>query len=101
MSERKLGHAAHADEMLESMIETGREKIRNAHRYGYYGVGMASPLPFELDCKPVNTAEGLLLTALGMKGLGREQEAEEAVKQLEKLDPYNFKLCFIRKLGIL
>ena len=83
------------------MIEAGKAKIAHADEYGYFGVGMASPLPYELDPAPGNTADGLLLTALGALGLDDEKECRENIARLEKADPYNGKLAFLRQMRVL
>lgn len=101
MSERKLGNEERAAQLLKDMIAAGESLRENAHRYGYFGVGMASPLPFELDVKPINLAEANLLLALGRKGLGDEEGSGQALEALIKLDPWNIKLCFLRRLEVL
>ena len=101
LSLKKLGETEKADQLLRNMIATGESLKETAHRYGYFGVGMASPLPFELDVKPIHLAEAYLLMALGCKSLGDEQGSRKALKELEALDPWNVKLCFLRRLGIL
>ena len=83
------------------MVEAGTEQKKNAHLYGYFGVGMPSPLPFELDVKPLHLAEANLLLALGYKGLGKEAESQVALQALKEIDPWNLKLCFLEKLGVL
>lgn len=101
LSLKKLGETEKADMLLRDMIATGESLRETAHRYGYFGVGMASPLPFELDVKPIHLAEAYLLMALGCKGLGDDQGSRKALEELEALDPWNVKLCFLRRLGIL
>ena len=101
LSLKKLGETEKADQLMRDMIATGESLKETAHRYGYFGVGMASPLLFELDVKPIHLAEAYLLMALGCKGLGDNQGSRKALKELEALDPWNVKLCFLRRLGIL
>lgn len=97
----KLGEKEKAKKKYESMVTAGDKLRQNAHCYGYFGVGMPSPLPFELDVKPLNLAEANLLLALGYKGLGDERSSQEILAELKDLDPWNHKLCFLNKLEIL
>lgn len=101
LSEEKLGNTGRAREMYAQMVAAGEAKLAAAHRYGYFGVGMPAPLPFELDVEPINRAEGNLIIALGKKGLGDEAGSLSATSALTAIDPHNFKLCFLKKLGIL
>lgn len=101
LSLQKLGEHEKAEAIFHDMVKAGISLSNNAHRYGYFGVGMPSPLPFELDVKPLNLAEANLLLALGNKGLGNETSCRSALKALKELDPWNLKLCFLEKLGVL
>ena len=101
LSLQKLGEPDKAKAIFRSMVEAGTEQKKNAHLYGYFGVGMPSPLPFELDVKPLHLAEANLLLALGYKGLGKEAESQVALQALKEIDPWNLKLCFLEKLGVL
>lgn len=101
LSCRKLGQAARAEGMLRAMVEAGEAKLRDAHKYGYFGVGMASPLPFELDVTPLNQAEGYLLLALGHAGLGDQAASRAAAAHLEAVDPWHERLAYLRRLGVL
>ena len=101
LSLQKLGEPDKAKAIFRSMVEAGTEQKKNAHLYGYFGVGMPSPLPFELDVKPLHLAEANLLLALGHKGLGKEAESQVALQALKEIDPWNLKLCFLEKLGVL
>ena len=42
-----------------------------------------------------------LLLALGYKGLGKEAESQVALQAPKDIDPWNLKLCFLEKLGVL
>ena len=101
LAERKLGHLQKADAMLRAMIDAGRQKCDHADEYGYFGVGMSAPLPFELDPAPRNRAEGALLQALGYAGLGERDASRAAVGELAGIDPWNPQLSFLRKLAVL
>ncbi len=97
----RLNDAQKAEKVFQAMMDTAAQKEKTAHLYGYFGVGMAAPLPFELDVRRLNLADAFLLKALGAKGLKEEAASLEAVKALEALDPYNAKLGFFKKLDIL
>ena len=101
LAAEKLGDGERAKRMLLSMRAAGKEKIAHADEYGYFGVGMASPMPYELDVAPGNTAEGLLLEALGAHGLGDENACREAVARLRELDPRNGKLNFYERMKVI
>lgn len=62
------------------------------------GVGMAVPLPFELDIKRANQIDAYILLSLGRAGL-RQPYAQE-LQALRALDPYNAKLSFFERLGL-
>ena len=46
-------------------------------------------------------AAAYLLMALGKRDLGDAIAADEALAKLRVIDPYNSRLCFLTKLGIL
>ena len=101
LSLQAMGQRERADAMFQKMIDAGEQLKNHAHRYGYFGVGMATPLPFELDVAPSNLAEANLLIALGRKGLGDAVGSRQAVDALTSLDPWNVRLNFFRQLGII
>lgn len=96
----KLNEPAKAASIFAEMLRTGEEKLRNADLPGYYGVGMAAPLPYELDIRRMNAIDAHLLIALGAKGLGDAPRSEEALAALRELDPTNSKLDFLGKLDV-
>ncbi len=97
----RLGEKRKAQAVFQEMLGTTEQRMLAADVHGYFGVGMAAPLPFEQDIARLNTAEALLLRALATKGLGDIAASKEAQNALESLDPTNMKMCFLRKLGIL
>ena len=101
LSLQALGQQDQANDLFRKMIDTGNRLKATARHYGYFGVGMPTPLPFELDVAPLNLAEAHLLIALGQKGIGNDTASQEAVDALTAVDPWNCKLCFFRQLGIL
>ena len=101
LSHAWLGNVKKANGMFESMLKTADTMEKNAHIHGYFGVGMAFPLPFELNIRKNNLATAYLLRALGAKGLKNNAESELAVTALREIDPYNTVLDHFTKLNIL
>ena len=101
LAEKKLGRPERAEAILREMVEAGDRQLEKAHLPGYFGVGMAAPLPYEQDIVRQNSINAYLLRALGCKGLGDEEACRACVEKLEALDPTNFKLSFLRTLGVL
>ena len=101
LAEKKLGQPEKAEAILREMIMTGDRQLERAHIPGYFGVGMSAPLPYEQDIVRQNSINAFLLKALGSKGLGDEEESRICEEKLEELDPTNFKLSFLRTLGVL
>ena len=97
----KLGRGQEAKDLFESMRAFAQDKLDNADLYGYFGVGMPSPLPFELNIQRQNTIPALLIRALAEDGLGMQAEKAETLAQLRALDPYGTPLAFFQMLGIL
>ena len=83
------------------MLRDAQERLANRERYGYFGVGMPSPLPFESDIERRNSIPALLIKALAEKGLGRDADSARTVDALLALDPEGQPFAFFRTLGIL
>ena len=98
---RKLGRMDEAKALFESMLQSAEERLQNADLYGYFGVGMPSPLPFELNIVRQNTIPALLIKTLAEDGLGREGDKAETLRRLTAMDPYGTPLAFFKMLGIL
>mgnify|MGYP003289690420 CR=1 FL=1 len=88
----KLGDETEAKAVLDEMIAVADNKLANRDMRTYYGVGSPSPMPFEYDIIKQNTCEGSMLKAFALLGYGKLDEAEETVKAVRELDPYNFDL---------
>ncbi|MBO4378207.1 MAG: DUF5107 domain-containing protein [Clostridia bacterium] len=101
LAHAELGHDRAAQALFEEMLKTAKSLKEHAGEYGYFGVGMPAPLPYELDGTRGHLAQAALLTALACKGLGKEKESILSVQELEKADPWNEKLSYFRQLGIL
>ena len=101
LSYEKLGSRDAALTLYEEMLHKAADIKAHAGEYGYFGVGMPSPLPYELDNTRSQLAQAALLTALARKGQGRDSECRDAVQELEVVDPWNEKLSYFRQLSIL
>ena len=88
----KLGDETEAKAVLDEMISVAENKLANRDMRTYYGVGSPSPMPFEYNIIKQNTCEGSMLKAFALLGYGKLAEAEETVKVVRELDPYNFDL---------
>jgi len=89
---RKLGKDNEACKVFFKIIEEGDRLIKNCDKYGYFGVGLPIPQPFEGDIRKLNTVAGALLKGIGYRGLGNDVEEKKAFGIVRELDPYNFKL---------
>ena len=98
LAEVRLGREEDARRTFRSMVEEGEKRQASSHRWGYFGVGMAAPLPSELDIKRMNLIDAHLLMLLGKAGLGQDYQSD--LDALKVYDPYNSKLDFFQKLGL-
>ena len=96
-----LMEADEAKAEYERMLAEAEHRLENKDLYGYFGVGMPSPLPFELNIVRQNTIPALLIKALAEKGLGREEESRKTLEALKALDVYGTPLRFFEMLNIL
>jgi len=101
LAHRALGRNDRAEAVLHTMLDTAEQKLANADLYGYFGVGMPAPLPFELNIVRQNTIPALLLKTLACDGLGDIDARDETLCQLKALDPHGTPLAFFQMLGIL
>ena len=97
----KLGRPQEARALYEAMLSNAENRLKNADLHGYFGVGMPSPLPFELNILRQNSIPALLVKALALKGLDRMDESRSALAELLELDPHGTPLAFFRALEIL
>ena len=97
----QLGRAGEAEALYSKMLSHAENRLENSDLHGYFGVGMPSPLPFELNIVKQNSIPALLIKALALKGLKRDQESAAAVQALEEIITDSMPLCFFKTLGIL
>lgn len=93
----KLGDKKKANELYEKLLYAGEEKLINCDLYGYFGVGMEAPLPFESDIRRKNKIAGYTYKMLGEFGLQNEKSYIKYMESLERIDPYNVFLNFFNK----
>ena len=101
LSHEKLGDRDKAFALYREMLQKAQDLKEHAGEYGYFGVGMAAPMPYESDNTRSQLAQAALLTALAQKGLGCDAESGAAIRALESVDPWNIKLSYFRQLNIL
>ena len=101
LCEVKVGHRKKAEEFDPRILEAGQEYADHSERYGYFGVGMETPLPFESDIRRNNLSKAYFLRMLAYKGLKREAESMREKILLKKLEPNHPILNFMEKLGII
>lgn len=87
--------------MYEKLLDKGEDLAQNPDRYGYFGVGMEAPLPFESDIIRKNRTQACLYRMLGYFGLNRMAEAEQQKQQLLELEPDYPLAVFLEQLEIL
>ena len=97
----KLGRQQEAQALYRAMRADAESRLANRKRYGYFGVGMPSPLPFEGDVERQNSIPALLVRALAEKGLREEAACAQTVAELLASDPEGQPFTFFRALGIL
>ena len=101
LCQRELGDYNRADAVLRGMCSQAEDLLENEDLRGYFGVGSPCPPPYEQDVVRWHRVDAYLLMALGKRYLGDAIAADEALAKLRVIDPYNSRLCFLTKLGIL
>ncbi len=89
---KKLGKTAEAAAVLDEMLAVAENFTVNKDLRSYYGVGSPSPMPFEYDIEKKNLTDGSILKAFALLGYDKKDEAEAAVAQARRLDPYDFRI---------
>ena len=95
---RKLSKFTEANSVLDEMLESAENTIKNCDMRTYYGVGSPSPMPFELDIKKMNLTNGYILKAYALLGLGKFNEAEKFIDMAKELDLYDFRVFAFSKI---
>ncbi|MBO7520255.1 MAG: DUF5107 domain-containing protein, partial [Clostridia bacterium] len=89
---KKLGDDAEAEKVLGEMLAVADNFIVNKDLRTYYGVGSPSPMPFEYDIEKNNLTDGYILKAFALLGFGKKDEANKAIDEARKLNPYDFRI---------
>lgn len=89
---RKLMRFSQAQQVLQEMLESGADLLKNKDLRSYYGVGSPTPMPFEYDIVKVNSVNGHILRGFALLGLGRKDEAEEEIAQAAAWSPNDFRI---------
>ena len=89
---KKLGNEVEANVVLDEMLSVAENFIVNKDLRTYYGVGSPSPMPFEYDIEKNNLTDGYILKAFALLGLDKKAEAETAIEEARKLNPYDFRI---------
>lgn len=89
---QQLSRYSEARMVLEEMLGKGQDMLDNLDRYAYFGVGSATPTPFDYDIKKVNAIEGGILKAYALLGFGRLEEAETELERVRFYNRYDFRL---------
>ncbi len=101
LCQEKLGHKEDAERQYRRLLELGQDYAANPDRYGYFGVGMESPLPFETDIRKNNMIKAHLFRMLAYKGLKEEAACDGERIGLEELEPDNPLLLILKKLEVI
>lgn len=96
----KMGNSAGAKELYQRLLTAGEEYESNPARYGYFGVGMEAPLPFESDIVRNNLTKAYLYRLLALRGLHREEAAKEEKRKLKELEPDQPLVMFLERLKL-
>ena len=83
---RKLGDEEQASERFRKLEDYGKRHIEDEVKIDYFAVSLPDLLIFEEDLKERNRKHCLFMMSLGLKGLGRTDEAEKYAQQLLAMD---------------
>ena len=83
---RKLGDEEQAVQRFCKLVDYGKEHIGDEIKIDYFAVSLPDLLIFEEDLKERNRKHCLFMMSLGLKGLGRTDEAEKCAQQLLAMD---------------
>ena len=95
---KKLGDIEEANKVLEEMLKAAENFIVNKDLRTYYGVGSPSPMPFEYNIEKNNLTDGYVLKAYALLGYGKFEEANKAIDEARKLNPYDFRIFAFDKI---
>ena len=83
---RMLGEEEQAVRRFQKLVDYGREHIRDDVKIDYFAVSLPDLLIFEENLNERNRKHCLFMMSLGLKGLGRIDEAEKCAEELLAMD---------------
>ena len=83
---RKLGDEEQAVQRFCKLVDYGKEHIGDEIKIDYFAVSLPDLLIFEENLNERNRKHCLFMMSLGLKGLGRTDEAEKCAQQLLAMD---------------
>ena len=95
---KKLGNETEANKVLDEMLSVAENFIVNKDLRTYYGVGSPSPMPFEYDIEKNNLTDGYILKAFALLGYDKKSEANDAIEEARKLNPYDFRIFAFERI---
>ncbi len=93
---RELGDEEKAKSMLNTLVDYGRDHINDTMKIDYFAVSLPDFLIFEADLNIKNYVNCCYLAALGLIGLGRENEAEEFIENAHIKDKSHMGILKLR-----
>jgi hypothetical protein len=81
-----LGEEEQAVRRFQKLVDYGREHIRDDVKIDYFAVSLPDLLIFEENLNERNRKHCLFMMSLGLKGLGRSDEAEKCAEELLAMD---------------
>lgn len=88
----ELERKEEATAVLDEMIATAENMLKNCDLRGYYGVGSPTPMPFENDIEKQNKLDGNVLLAFAKLGAGDKRAAARYIKAAKTISPYDFRI---------
>ena len=83
---RALGDEEQAVERFRKLEDYGKKHIGDVIKIDYFAVSLPDLLIFEENLDERNRKHCLFMTSLGLKGLGRSDEAEKCAEELLAMD---------------
>ena len=83
---RMLGEEEQAVRRFQKLVDYGREHIRDDVKIDYFAVSLPDLLIFEENLNERNRKHCLFMMSLGLKGLGRIDEADNAHQEIRVHD---------------
>ena len=71
---------------FQKLVDYGRQHLEDVVKTDYFAVSLPDLLIFEEDLSERNRKHCLFMMSLGLRGLGREAEADACTKQLLAMD---------------